>query len=57
MIDSDFKEVEWPADVKDSDVIEFLKLLCTFSVDINTKDPQTKDWIFRHKEWIKSGKE
>ncbi|KKN76200.1 hypothetical protein LCGC14_0372260 [marine sediment metagenome] len=57
IVEKDFKEVQWPTDVSDHEIIFFLKKLCTFSVDINTKDPELKDWIYKHKDWIRTGKE
>jgi len=56
-VDRNWKEVEVPDDAPDSEILEFVKLLCTFSVDVNTKDPKVKDWIYKHKEWIKKGGE
>ena len=56
-VDPKWNEVEFPDNCPDSEVIEFLRMLCTFSVDVNTKDPIVKDWIYRHKDWIKQGGE
>ena len=57
MNERNFKEVVLPPDAPDHDVIELLKLCATFSVDINCKDPNVINWIYKHKDWIKRGGE
>ena len=56
-VDPKWNEVIFPDNCPDSEVIDFLRMLCTFSVDINTKDPKVKDWIYHHRDWIKQGGE
>lgn len=55
--ESKWKEVQWPENVSDKEIIEFLKIACTFSVDVNTNVPVMQKWIYEHKDWIKSGNE
>ena len=38
----------------DEEIIEFLRMNCTFSIDVNTKHPLVKDWIYKHQDIIKS---
>jgi len=56
-VSKDFKDIVLPPDATDHEVIEILKLCATFSVDINCKNPDIVDWIFKHKAWIKKGGE
>jgi len=50
-------EVIFPEDATMEDFVEFLKFSATFSVDVNTKDIKVKDWIYKHKDWLKKGGE
>ncbi len=52
----EFKEVDM-REASDEAVMEFIRCLCTFTVDINTKDPLLKEWIYKNKHLIKTGKE
>lgn len=41
----------------DAEILEFFRMNCTFSIDVNTKNPLVKDWIYKNKQLIKSDEE
>lgn len=61
MINMDIIEKDWKyvdmEQASDETIIDFLRMNCSFSIDVNTKDPLVKDWIYKNKHLIKSGKE
>lgn len=44
-------------DATDSQIIDFLRINCIFSVDVNTSNIDTKNWVYKNKELIKDGNE
>lgn len=54
-IESDWRELS-KEEMTTDDIVEFMKLHCTFSIDINSKDPIMIDYIRKHKDWIKEKK-
>ncbi len=54
-VESDFREINME-DASSDDIIEFMKLWATFSIDINSKDPNIIRWVYKHKDWIKPKK-
>lgn len=54
-VESEWREVNME-DASTDDVIEFMKLWATFSIDINSKDPNIIKWVYNHKDWIKPKK-
>lgn len=55
-VGQNWKEVDLER-MSDADIIEFMRLNCTFSIDVNSKDPITIQWLYDHKHLIKSGNE
>ncbi len=54
-VESDFREINME-DASSDDIIEFMKLWATFSIDINSKDPNIISWVYKHKDWIEPKK-
>lgn len=54
-IEPDWREIDMD-DASSDDIIEFMKLWATFSIDINSKDPNIISWVYKHKDWIKPKK-
>ncbi len=52
-VDEDWREVD-KEDMSNDDIMEFLRIHCTFSVNINApkSDINTRMWIKKHSNWI-----
>lgn len=50
-LDPEWRQVDMD-DLTDSDILEFFRLNCTFSININATDDKTVGWIKRHKDKI-----
>lgn len=51
MIEEEWREVD-KADMSNDDIIDFFRLHCVFSININAKDDATVRWIKKHPDWI-----
>ena len=55
-VDDNWKEVDLEHS-SDAAIVNFLRMNCTFSINVNAKDPRVVKWLYKNKHLIKTGKE
>ena len=56
-VEPEFKVFEWPDNATAEDFFEFIKTNMTCSINVNSKDPKTQQWIYKHRDWFRKGGE